>query len=315
MLKNKMMYAICSLSFLLFVGCRVQTEYVGTEKELTGNIEEIKQNNFQKIEYTNMPMDMYGFAAGEDGMLYVLMQDGTLQQYTINGEPLRFYSDCMDFTAFCYADKMLYAYDAVKREIVAIDIETAEKSTVIENFAVEEVLKMIVLDDALYVLIVPEQYQAFGKEDEYVSFEESLYKITLEEGKKEQLSIDGILAIYKDGRERLYYYAYQDETYVLGEYDTETGEGRICYDMMKQFGVRYLSAFVYEQDKFAYAEITTPRIQVISLTGGMELGSIEEVLLFSGNDMECVRGNILYLGYHPEERGNTLQGIYLGDFD
>lgn len=64
MLKNKMMYAICSLSFLLFVGCRVQTEYVGTEKELTGNIEEIKQNNFQKIEYTNMPMDMYGFAAG-----------------------------------------------------------------------------------------------------------------------------------------------------------------------------------------------------------------------------------------------------------
>ena len=318
---------LCALSVLLFAGCdtdekREINNTVGSvqngddtavyeqEGDDTGGG---KQSNYEKMEFTNAAEGVLAFAADRNGDVYVLEQDGILTGYEKNGSIKKTYPDCLDFMAMCCDDGMIYAYDAVKKEIIALNAEDGSRKTVLEQRSVYEVLKIVKLGETLYVLIVPELMQSMVGNNDYQDFGERLYKVSLTNGNREELPIDGVIAIYASEEDILYYYAYQDETYVLCQYNTESGDSSICYDMMTQFGIKYLSAFVYESGVFSYAELNTPAIHVISTKDGREIKKTDEVMLLSGNDMDCIKGNLVYSGYPPNGEENFLQSFYLFD--
>ncbi len=313
---------LCALSMLLFVGCdreekqgindTADTAVSEQDKDDTGTG---KQSIYEKMEFTNSAEGVLAFAADGNGDVYVLGQDGILTGYEKNGSIKKTYPDCLDFMAMCCDNGMIYAYDAVKEEITALNTADGSRKTVLKDMYAQEVLKIVKLGDALYVLAIPKSMQSMAGNHDYQDFGECLYKVSLTDGKREKLPVDGIIAIYASELEDLYYYAYQDETYVLCWYDTESGKSGICYDMMTQFGIKYLSAFVFEPGVFAYAELNSPAIHVISTGDGREIKKTDEVMLLSGNDMDCIKGNIVYSGYPADGRENFLQSFYLLDED
>lgn len=347
MQKLKKLGLFCGLSLLLLAGCEketkedkgigdtyVTTQDTGEEAKLPKEEEQVQKLDkasegqqetakaieqqeektetvYEELAYTNPATDVLVFAADENGDSYALTADGVLTRYTVNGEVKNTYEGCIDFTAVCCEDGRLYAYDAVKCEIVMLDVTTGKKETVAEQLPAEEVLKMVKTEDALYLLLVPKNYQIYTGGDDYVGFGEMVYRVSLADGTKDVLLLDGVLALYEAENGELYYYAYQEKTYVLGKYDVETGKGIVCYDMLEQFGVKYLSAFAYEQDLFVYAELETPSIHVLSLKENEEVKKTENILLLSGNDMDCIKGNVLYFGYPVEEKSNCLQSFFL----
>lgn len=294
---------LCALGMLLSAGCNsVQNgDETGTKK----------QPLYEKVEFTNAAEGMLAFTADRNGDVYVLEQDGSLTGYEKNGRIKKTYPDCLDFTALCCDNGVIYAYDAVKKEITALNTEDGNRKTVLEKMYVQEVLKIVKSGEDLYILLIPEHMQSMAGSNDYHDFGERLYKVSLTDGSREELQINGIIAIYASEDESLYYYAYQEETYVLCRYDTEAGESSVCYDMMAQFGIKYLSAFACESGVFAYAELSSPAIHVVSTEAGNEIRKTDEILLLSGNDMDCIKGNVVYAGYPVDGKENLLQSFYL----
>lgn len=310
-------WLLCAVSMLLFTGCgkeekQAADDTVGSVQN-TDAAETADQPHYEKMEFTNAAKGALAFAADTNGDVYVLDQDGVLTGYETNGSIKKTYPDCLDFFALCCDHGMIYAYDAVKNEITALQTEDGTRKTVSEGMYVHEVLKIVKLGDALYVLAIPEYMQSMAGNHDYQDFGERLYQVSLTDGSRKELPISGVIAIYASENDSLYYYAYQEETYVLCRYDTESGESEICYDMMAQFGIKYLSAFTYEPGVFAYAELNTPAIRVISTDGGAELRQTDDVMLLSGNDMDSIKGNVVYFGYLADGQENFLQSFYLFD--
>lgn len=318
----KYLYVFLCLSLLALGGCGKRVEANVTEKEqkipAKNEGETDKKGEYEtgipayvEWESVNLGEGVFVFSVNEDGNIFVLTEDGNIKTYTKTGEIKQTYPNCIDFTAFCCENNNLYAYDAVKNEIVWIDFETGNRRIVTEEFDAEEVLKMEKVGNDIYMLIVPENYQGMKGENEYIDFQECLYRVSITDGSQEKLMIDNIIAIYAAGNGKLYYYAYQNDTYVLCEYDTVTGEDYVCYDMMEAFGVKYLSAFVYEQDMFVYSELVTPCIHSISLKDGAEMYCSEDIFIFSGKDVDCVQGNVVCLGYAIDGTPRKLQSFFV----
>lgn len=320
MRKFEYLCALCGMSLLLLAGCKEKTGEVtktvtptveAQEATKMEDTEEMPSVAYAPMEYSNPATGVLGFAADEAGDLYVLENDGVLTCYGATGKVKKSYSDCLDFTAFMCEDGTLYAYDAVKHQVEALDVESGAKKTITDRFYAEEVLKIGKAGDSLYILMIPEHYQSMAGENEYHDYGECLYRISLTDGKTVKLPIRGITALYVTEDESVYYYAYQEGTYVLCRYDTGTGESSVRCDMMAQAGVTYVTAFVFEQGVFSYAEPTTPCVRAVSLKDGTELKKTEEILILSGNDMDCVNGNILYYGYPVDGTPNCLNWFYV----
>lgn len=317
--------ALCAIGVLLFAGCEQKEPLADNPAAPSQSREETKapeqgtddsrngnRQFYEKMEFASLAEGALVFAADTNGDVYVLRQDGVLTGYRKDGSIKQTYPECLDFTALCCDQGMLYAYDAVKREITALNTEDGSRRTVLADLYAQEVLKIVKLEDALYVLTVPENMQGMAGNHDYIDFGERVYQISLTDGKRETLSLDGVIAIYASAGS-LYYYAYQGETYILGRYDPKSGESSRCFDMMAQFGIKYLSAFVFESDTFAYAELNTPAIHVLHTGDGQEIKKTDPVLLLSGNDMDCIRGNVVYNGYSAEGEESGMQSIYLFD--
>lgn len=315
--KGMVFSCFCVVCLFLISGCE-DSEWKEVEqikKNNQGNSVMSKQDEdtflIEKITFNNPEKGVFICAVNEMGDVCTLAEDGIIKVHTKSGDMKYACSDCIDFTAFCYEESSVYAYDAVKSEIVCVNVETESKKTIVEDFFVEEVLRMEKVGDELYMLVVPKEYQSRAEKNEYVDYSECLFHVSLLDGSWEKILIDNIIAIYKAQNGLLYFYVYRDDTYMLCEYDTSTKKERVCYDVMKNYEVKYLSAFVYEQDVFVYSELNTPCIRAISMETGLEIFQSERIMLFSGNEMDYVRGNVVYFGYMVDGTENYLQSFYM----
>ncbi len=315
-IKN-IIYMFCIICLYFLCGCgrkNEETELIKTsEKEYY--LEDIQSPFCEKKEFVNPEKGVYVFSANQNGDICTLAQDGNIKLRTHLGDMKFTCPECIDLTSFYCEDTVLYAYDAVKREIICIDFELGNRQIIVDDFAVEEILRMEKVGSNMYILAVPVGYQSKVGANEYVDYDECLFRVSLPEGKCEKIMIENILAIYGAENGKLYYYAYRDETYMLCEYNTETMEEIVCCDMMKTYGIKYLSAFVFEQNIFVYSELITPCIRGISMRDGSEIFQSKEIFLYSGNDIDYVHGNVIYYGYLPDGTDSELQSFYITSSD
>lgn len=86
----------------------------------------------------------------------------------------------------------------------------------------------------------------------------------------------------------------------------------ILFDMTKQFGTLYLSAMLYENGVFVYAELDSPAIHFLDLNKGKELLRVENRLVLRGLDFVFYTGNVFCRGY-KENGESELTQVFLPD--
>ncbi len=265
---------------------------------------------FQKISFTNTATDVVAFTVSSDSNLYVLKIGGLLTRYSNEGTVLQEYANTEDFTAICSDEGMIYAYDAVKHQIVSLNTGDGEIRVITGKFIADEVLKLVKTGEYLYALSIPEAHGSFEPGlNEYIDYGEILYRINLKTGKIEDTNEDKIIAIYYASDGMVYYYAYREDTYALYSYNTKNKKSAKLYDMND---VGYISAFIYEGDYFIYAHLNNNSMMVRDLSGGIEEQLDDGLLILSGNDMTYISGNVIYFGYYADGP-NSFNSIYLGD--
>lgn len=318
MVINKSIITVCIICVCFLCGCKKNESDLseGLQQNTEGSSQSVNLNEnsliYEEMTFKNPETGVFVLAVNEAGDMCTLNEDGYVKMYTSSGKLKFSHPNCIDFTSFCCEGNTLYAYDSVRAEIICMNLETGDKKVIAESFAVAETLRMEKMGDELYLLVVPEGYQCEEEENEYVNYGECLFRISLSDGSCEKVEVDNIIAMYGGQNGKLHYYVYRSGEYALCEYDTVTKVERVCYeDMMNRYGITYLSAFVYEQDIFVYSGLVDPCVRVISLKDGTELVKSEEILLLSGNDMDCVRGNVLFGGYLLDGTPGELKYFYI----
>lgn len=266
-----------------------------------------------KIEIAQGQEIGYTFAISDKGDFFTVNDEGVLIKITPSGECSEIYNAAGNITALCWYTGGIIAYDMEKGMLLRIDEENGEPSVLAESFFVYDLLDMRVLGEELYVLMVPVDFEGHSEENSYLNLGERMYRFSLADGKKEYLEeLKNVLAFSTAEGKRLIYYAYQNGTYVLCEYEPATGRQEVLFDMMKQFGTLYLSAMLYENGVFVYAELDSPAIRFLDLNRGKELLEVENRLVLRGLDFISHNGNIFCRGY--QENGESeLTWEYLPD--
>lgn len=297
--------------YILSVLCLLFAFLAGCDKSYPDK--KIEPQSFQKISFSNNATEVAAFTVSLDSDLYVIEIGGLLTRYKSDGTIIQEYEGTGDFTAMCWNDGVLYAYDAVKHQIVRFNIENGENKVIAENFEVDEVLKLVKAGEYLYALAVPDAHGNIEPGlNGYIDFGEILYQINIKTGAIKDTKEDKIIAIYCASDGTLYYYAYRDDVYALFYYNTKNGESTKLYDLSD---AGYISAFVYEGDYFVCSDLENANIKVIRLNDGMEEQLADKLLVISGNDMTYLYGNIIYFGYYADGKPNSFNSKYLGDIN
>lgn len=315
---NKPIIALCIMCVVLLCGCKEDENDMsnGLWQRIEGSSQPVDLNeeslHYEEMTFQNPETGVFVLSVNEAGEMCTLNEDGHIKMYAPSGTLKYSYPNCIDFTSFCCEGNNVYAYDSVKAEIIWMNLETGERKLIAESFAAEEVLRMEKLGEELYLLIIPEGYQEKDEGNDYVNYGECLFCVSLIDGSCEKVEIENVIAMYGGQNGRLYYYVYRNGKYALYEYNTITKVERVCYDDMKEsYGITYLSAFVYEQDIFVYSGLIEPCIRAISLKDGTELVKSEEIMLYSGNDMDCIKGNVIFGGYPLDGTPGELRYFYI----
>jgi ABC-type glycerol-3-phosphate transport system substrate-binding protein len=296
--------------YILFALAVVLTFLGGCDKS---NKAKITTTPYEKINIINNAKDVITFTVSYDGDLFILEPEGLLARYTHDGTLIRDYADTHDFTALCYGDDVLYAYDAVKCQIVCLSIENGKIHEVSDKLEVDEVLKLVEIGDYLYVLAVPDAHGNYEPGlNGYIDYGERLYKINLKTGKIKDTEEDKIIAIYGATDGTLYYYAYREDTYSLYSFNQKNGKSKKLYDMK---GTGYISSFVYEKDNFICSALENSVIKCIRPSDGMEKEIDDNVFILSGNDMVFLNGNVIYFGLRSGNETNSISSVYLEDIN
>lgn len=257
-----------------------------------------------KIEIAQRQEIGYTFTISDKGDFFTVNDEGVLIKITPSGKCCEIYNAAGNITALCWYTGGIIAYDMGKGMLLRIDEENGEQSVLAENFFVYDLLDMRVLGEELYVLMVPVNFEGYSEENAYLNLGERMYCFSLADGKKEYLEeLTNVLAFSIAEGKSLIYYAYQNGTYVLCKYEPATGRQEILFDMTKQFGTLYLSAMLYENGVFVYAELDSPAIRFLDLNRGKELLEVENRLVLRGLDFVSHNGNVFCRGY--QENGES----------
>lgn len=266
-----------------------------------------------KIEIAQGQEIGYTFAISDKGDFFTVNDKGILIKITPSGKCSELYNGAGNITALCWYTGGIIAYDMEKGMLLRIDEENGEQSVLAESFFVYDLLDMRVLGEELYVLMVPVNFEGYSEENSYLNLGERMYRFSLADGKKEYLEkLTNVLAFSIAEGKSLIYYAYQNGTYILCEYEPATGGQEILFDMTKQFGTLYLSAMLYENGVFVYAELDSPAIHFLNLNSRKELLQVENRLVLRGLDFVSYNGTVFCRGYN-ENGESELTQVFLPD--
>lgn len=299
-MRKYILILIC-FSFVLLSGCKKsQSDKASTE-------------TFRKIDFTTTTSTMNGFALAENSSLYVLNENYDIVQYKHDGTLLKEIQNTSDFTTLCTSSEFLYAYDAIKHQLLSFDTKTTTSQKISDSLDVSVIRKMIATENSLYLLTIPSPAPSIEfVSNGYINSGEVLLQVDLKTGDVKDTGEENILAIYLASNGTLYYYAYRDDTYSLFSYSTKNSKSKRIHDMSD---VGYISAFVYEGDYFVYSDSTTQSVNVLQLADNRITTIAEDTLILSGNDMAYLEGNVLYRAFSGVSSQSALYTYYLGDLD
>ncbi len=294
---RKSVFCIVLSILCLLLGCNQPKE--------TNISHELKP--YEKLSFT-MPTEIMTFCISTNREIFALKAGGKLGRYEHDGTKIQEYENSTDYLALCWGDDSIYAFDAVKYQIVSLNIENGNPKVIVDNLNTDEILKLAMADGYLYALAVSD---AHGHSDNsskgYTDFGEKLYQIDPQTGKTIDTQEDNIIAIYGGSDGTLYYYAYRNDTYAL--YTYSQGKSKKIHDMKY---TSYISAFIYENGQFIYSTIENPSLIYHRFSDKIDIVIAEDTFLLSGNDMTFLDGNVIYYGYHSST-DNALHSIYLED--
>ena len=263
---------------------------------------------YKEIKFYNQPSEVLTFTVSTDGEIYLIKTDGILSRYKNDGTLVQQYDDVGDITAMCWDNDIIYAYDAVKGQIINLDTADGEIKPISENFEVDEVLKLVKNGNYLYALAIPDAHASFKPGlNGYMDFGEILYRIDLKNGKIQDLDEDNIIAIYNGKDNNLYYYAYRDDEYALYSYNSKSKSSKLFN--MNDTG--YISAFVYEKESFICSDLNNSLIKMINPVDSSETVIDDKVLILSGNDMTYLGGNVIYFALGADKNPNEIKSVFL----
>lgn len=296
-------YMLCGLLLIiiLLAGCST------SDKNDAGG--DVKLPSFQKITVSNPASEVVTFTVSPDGNLYILEAGGLLTVYKNDGTLMHEYENTSDFIAVCWHDGMVYAYDAVKQQIVALDTKDGSIKKITDELKAEEILKLASAGEYIYALAVPEVHNYELGPNGYINFGEILYRINPKTGEVIDTNETNIIAIYAASDGKLYYYAYRDDAYALYTFGTKDGKSAKLYNLDD---IGYITAFVYENDYFIYSD--HEKVVMLNLSDNTEKVIEEPILILCSNDMTFLKGNIIYFGYYTD-KPNAINSVYIEDIN
>jgi len=258
----------------------------------------------EKINYINSSSDIIGLTVSSEDELFVHERNGYIKRYNSEGTLIKEYPHTIDLIAMCWYEGTLYAYDAVKTQIVSMNIEDGTITPVSENLEVEMIQNFTVAGNYLYLLAIPEveQYNVTR-----------LYQIDITSGKIRDTNEENILAVYGASDGTLYYYANRDNAYALYTYDSAKGNSQKLYDMN---GIGQISAFVYENDYMIFSPLTEPCLRAIKSSENFDAVLDKDIIIPSGNFISYSKGNLVYFGVLLDsDKENSIKSIFIDDID
>ena len=301
----------------LSMGCSAKREEAsGYNTEVGRENTVISKNSIFKEEEKFVVPELqtagYAFTVMDGGDIVVVNTDGIMQRITPSGEISELCKGVGDVVAVCSNGDKVIAYDMGKSEFFSCDVNTKNVVVIADGFHAEEILEMQILGEYLYVLIVPLDYHGYMAENDYLNLGETMYRFSLKDGKKEKIEINNCMDFTVTKENKLVYYAYSENTYVLNEYDPESKETKTLYDMMKQYQTGYVSAIIYTGEMFGYAELDTPAVYMVSLSNGEKVNVREHEVVVRGCEFQEKEG-ILFCRSYSEDAEEHFTELRLSD--
>ncbi|NLJ96051.1 MAG: hypothetical protein GX321_02765 [Clostridiales bacterium] len=295
----KNIFIIILISLISLTGCNK------TDNDI------IEIDSYERINFSNPVNNPFVFTVSKSGDIFLLEINGNLKHFSIEGNLIKEYADSRDFTALCCDNNELYVYDAVKSQIVCLNIENGERKTITESLKVYEMQKLIKIDNDLYALGISNiNDNVVTDKHDLVNFDLKLYKINIKTGKYEILEEDNIMSIYATTDGGMYYYGYRDGEYGIYSYNTKNGKSTKVYDMIE---TDIVNAFVYENDCLVYFDMQNSSIKALRLSDGKEDIVEENIVIAYGSNMSFVKGNVVYCGLRTYGSPNNISSIYIED--
>ena len=241
--------------------------------------------------------DLRAFAISPNGEIYAIPLNGTLTQFTYDGEEISAYPNTEMFYVIHAHEQYIYAYDESQHRFAKLNPANGEITTIGDEIIPTEIKNIVVTSDTLYALLIlpREDEHTHGQElhvnaDGYMDFEEQLFAINIKTGKMTNTGIDHIIAIYAGSNNTLYYYAYIDDRY--GLYSYVKGKSTQVSEMNE---VGYLATFAYENDEFVYLSASNPSIWSRNMSNGQARIIYDNFYILTAGDMQHYAGNIVLM--------------------
>lgn len=297
MLKNKMMYAICSLSFLLFAGCSAKSD-----------ITAMRNTEFQRLfpdgEIAALSAEE-AFAVAENGEFYLSEEFERLCRYSADGTLLDTYENVKNAKVLCLMGEQLFFY-TYEDELKQLSLKDRKVTTLAECMLVSDVQNLVAAGENLYALVTT---------SESGQIENVLKEINVRNGRQKTIETEQgePSAVYASAEGKLYYCTKTDGGASLYLYDEKTEKSTLQYDLSgyMQEG-QTVQCFVYEKGLFVCSPLTG-KLTVLSLgeekSAQVPIGGNVSL----GRDMVCVAGNVISKSYVTEKAEDSFYTVYLGE--
>ncbi len=279
-----------------------------------------------ELKFSLTDQNVLYMTVSDKGELYAVTENKGLGKYSRDGKLIEGYKNANNLSNLCYTDNKIYAYDYENKQIVAYDIESKKQLIISDkfDFDIMEIKDLTVIDDCIYILVVPmpefdDEHLHFGDSNEfgYSDYEEKLYRVSIIDGSFTDMEISNIISLYNNTDSKLYYYSFNtaNESYELNLLNTESGK---TSSVAKMDDVGYLFAFIYENGNFTYAD-SNLSIQNKRMSDSFITTIESEILTGPGSHVWYYNGHIIYrnipLSIITDENineKNTIKSIYIG---